>query len=44
MDREPVRGAVRSRGRSERFVGWLQLAEALGRLHEGSGRGLRDGD
>ncbi|HZE06390.1 MAG TPA: hypothetical protein VE127_14265 [Solirubrobacteraceae bacterium] len=36
MEGEPVRGRLRSGGRSEAFVGWLALADALGRLHERS--------
>jgi hypothetical protein len=36
MDREPIRGTLRSGGCSEEFVGWLALADALGRLHERS--------
>jgi hypothetical protein len=44
MDRQPVRGKVRSDGRSERFVGWLELAETLGRLHRRSRLGLRDAE
>jgi hypothetical protein len=39
MDREPVRGVLRRGERSEEFVGWLALADALGRLHEGSRTG-----
>jgi hypothetical protein len=39
LDREPVRGQVRSGGRSEGFVGWLGLAETLGRLGSGSNVG-----
>jgi hypothetical protein len=37
MDREPVRGVLHSGGRSEAFVGWLALADALGRLHDAQG-------